>query len=136
MFNGVILGKLRNLDEVIGELRSLGSLTGERLADDWLVRRAVERCLQVGVEIMLDVCHRILALSGRTPAATSREAIEACVSLGVLSGIEPYREMVGFRNMVVHRYDRIDSNVLVDIVNNHLTDFDLFRDEVLAYCAR
>ena len=109
MFNGVIIGKLRNLDEVTGELRSLGSLTTQRLADEWLVRRAVERCLQVGVEILLDVCHRILALSGKTPAATSREAIEGCVALGVLSGMEPYGEMVGFRNMVVHRYDRIDA---------------------------
>ena len=136
MLNGVIIGKLRNLDEVIGELRSLGPLTTERLATEWVVRRAVERCLQVGVEIVLDVCHRILALSGKTPAATSREAIEDCVALGVLSRLEPYGEMVGFRNMVVHRYDRIDPNVLVDITNNHLQDFDRFRDEVLAYCAQ
>jgi uncharacterized protein YutE (UPF0331/DUF86 family) len=78
VLNGVIIGKLPNLDEVTGELRSLGPLTTERWATEWVVRRAVERCLQVGVEIVLDVCHRILALSGKTPAATSREAIEDC----------------------------------------------------------
>lgn len=136
MFNGVIIGKLRNLDEVTSQLRSLGPLSTERLANEWVVRRAVERCLQVGVEIVLDVCHRILALSGKTPAATSREALEDCVRLGVLSTLDPYGEMVGFRNLVVHRYDRIDPNVLVDIANNHLQDFDRFRDEVLAYCAQ
>jgi len=135
VLNGVITGKLRNLDEVLGELRSLGPLTKERLSEEWVIRRAVERCLQVGVEIVLDVCHRTLAIEGKTPVATSREAIEDCVTLGVLSKFEPFGEMVGFRNMVVRRYDRIEPEVLVDIVNNHLEDFDRFRDEVLAYCA-
>ncbi len=111
---------------MIGELRSLGSLTGERLADDWLVRRAVAGRLSPNSRAF-----------GQDPRGDeSRSYRGLCVARRAQWKIEPYRETVGFRNMVVHRYDRIDSTVLVDIVNNHLTDFDLFRDEVLAYCAR
>jgi hypothetical protein len=47
--------------------------------------------------------------------------------------------MVQFRNFVVHRYERIDTEILVEIVNNRLDDFEKFRDEVLCgtpvYCA-
>lgn len=136
MINGVVLGKLRKLDVVLDELKSLGSLTEERLGAEWILRRAVERDLQLGVEILLDVCHRLLALLGQSPAATSREALEACVRLGILEELEPYGRMVGFRNMIVHRYDHIESSILVDVVNNHLQDFERFRDEVMSYVSQ
>ena len=41
--------------------------------------------------------------------------------------------MVGLRNFIVHRYEHIDVNILVDMVNQHLPDFEQFRAEVLAY---
>ena len=130
------LGKIRNLEEVLAELRSLGDLTEERLSREWVVRRAVERDLQVGVEIVLDICHRLLALAGNAPVSTGRQAIESCVEIGVLESIGPYGEMIGFRNMVVHRYDRIEPKLLVELVNHRLHDFDTFKRQVLAYVAR
>ena len=44
--------------------------------------------------------------------------------------------MVQFRNFIVHRYENIDVEILADIVNQRLGDFDGFRDEVLRYCRR
>ena len=41
--------------------------------------------------------------------------------------------MVQFRNFVVHRYERIDVEILVDIVNNKLAAFESFCDEVLRF---
>ena len=54
---------------------------------------------------------------------------------GVLSAIQPYTQMVGFRNLVVHRYDSLDCALVVEIVNERLGDFERFRDEVLAYAS-
>lgn len=133
MFNGIITGKLRNLDLQLQQLRSLGHLTAERLEGDWLVRQAVERGLQICIEVLIDVCHRCLSLEGQLPASNSREAFEQCVTLGVLSSADPYRQMVGFRNLIVHRYDAVDCALMAKIVNNHLEDFERFRDEVVAY---
>ena len=61
MINGVIVQKL-HLDEVLTELRSLGHVSVEQLDDDWRTRRAIERDLQIAVEIVIDVCQRILSL--------------------------------------------------------------------------
>lgn len=69
MINGVIVQKLQTLDEVLLELRSLGQVTESQLHDDWRTRRAIERDLQVLIEIMIDVCQRLIALAGQTPAA-------------------------------------------------------------------
>ena len=75
MINGVIIQKLQSLDETMAELRSLGSVTVEQLSSDWQTRRAVERDLQILVEIVLDICQRIICLAGQTPATTGAEVI-------------------------------------------------------------
>jgi uncharacterized protein YutE (UPF0331/DUF86 family) len=136
MMNGVIVQKLQTLDEVLLELRSLGRVTEAQLHNDWRTRRAIERDLQVLIEIMIDVCQRLIALAGQTPVTTAREAIERCVQLGALARYEEYHRMVQFRNFIVHHYERIDTAILVDIVNRRLGDMERFRDEILAYVQR
>lgn len=131
--NGVIIGKLQHLDEILAKLRSLGPLNRTQLDTDWRTKMAVERAIQVLVEIIIDVSQRVIAEDGQTPAGSGREAIERCVQMGVLSSIELYQRMIQFRNFVVHLYERVETMFLVDIVNKRLADFESFRDEVLAY---
>ncbi len=54
MINGVIAAKLQTLDEVLNELRSLGTIDADQLKNDWRTQRAVERSLQVLVEVAID----------------------------------------------------------------------------------
>ncbi|NJN95207.1 MAG: DUF86 domain-containing protein [Anaerolineales bacterium] len=132
----MILQKLQSLDETLLELRSLGQISAAQLNNDWRTRRAVERDLQVLVEIVIDICQRLISLAGQTPAVTGVAAIERCVQLGALSDAEAYRQMVRFRNYIVHRYEQVDTAILTDVVNNHLVDFDQFRAEILNYVQR
>jgi len=133
MFNGVVVRKLQAIDVTLNELKSLGGVRAAEKSGDWRTRRAVERELQVLVEVVVDVCQRIVSLAGQTPAATGADAVERCVQLGAISDDENYRRMVQFRNFVVHRYESIDVEILADVVNNRLGDFAKFRDEVLRY---
>jgi len=41
--------------------------------------------------------------------------------------------MIRFRNFIVHRYERVDVEILANMVNRYLADFERFRDEILAY---
>jgi len=135
MINGTIAGKFSNLERVLQELRSLGKLEEASLANDWMKLRAVERNLQIAVEILVDVCHRVLAGTGQAPATNSRDALERCQSLGALQSAAKYRPLIGFRNLLVHRYEFVDTAILVDIINNHLSDLDEFRKEIETYAA-
>jgi uncharacterized protein YutE (UPF0331/DUF86 family) len=136
MQNGVLVGKLAALEEALAELRSLGTVSVAQLGGDWRTRRAIERDLQVAVEVVIDVCQRIVALRGQAPAPTSSQAVGRCVQLGVLSARDAYAKMVQFRNLVVHRYEHIDVEILADIVNTRLADFDAFREDVMGYIRR
>ena len=133
MINGIILKKLESLDDILRELESLGQVKIETLNNDWLTRRAVERALQVLVEIVLDVCHRLISLAGEAPATTGAGAVKRGVEIGALSGVDPFRKMVQFRNFIVHRYEQVDVKILAGMVNTHLEDFKQFKDEVLSY---
>ncbi|MCP5101243.1 MAG: DUF86 domain-containing protein [Chloroflexi bacterium] len=133
MINGVIAQKLQTLDEILNELRSLGTVDANQLKADWRTQRAIERDLQVLVEVVIDICQRLISLANQAPAATGNDAISRCIQLGILTDNEAYQQMVRFRNFIVHRYDRIDAAILIDIVNNRLTDFEKFRNEVLTY---
>ncbi|GAB4147396.1 MAG: hypothetical protein Fur0021_06190 [Candidatus Promineifilaceae bacterium] len=133
MINGVIAQKLETMEGVLNELRSLGQIGIADLERDWKTRRAIERDLQVVIEIIIDICQRFIALAGQAPAATSSDAIIRCVQLGVLSDREAYRRVVRFRNFLVHRYDFIDLEILAEVINQRLTEFEQFRDDVLSY---
>jgi uncharacterized protein YutE (UPF0331/DUF86 family) len=61
MINGIVLQKLQSLDETINELRSLGKVTIVQLNSDWLKCRAIERDLQLPVEVGIDICQRWLS---------------------------------------------------------------------------
>lgn len=49
---------------------------------------------------------------------------------------EAYQHMVQFRNFIVHHDDRVDTAILVEIVNQRFSDVERFRDEIMAYVQR
>lgn len=133
MLNGVIAQKLQALDRSLVELRSLGVVSAKALRGNWQQQRAIERNLQVMVEVVIDVCQRLLTIAGQSPATSGGDAVDRCIQLGVLTPDENYKRMVRLRNFIVHRYEHVDPEVLAGMVNRHLGDFEKFRDEVLAY---
>ncbi|MDQ7041783.1 MAG: DUF86 domain-containing protein [Rhodothermus sp.] len=133
VFNGILLRKVRVIEQVVAELQSLVPLSVEQLQTDWKIRRAVERNFQIAIEAMIDICQRILSVKGQTPASTAAEAIKRCVQLEGLSNEHPYRHMVQFRNFMVHQYGEVSPNLLIDLVNQQVGDFHQFVRKVQAY---
>ena len=43
-------------------------------------------------------------------------------------------KMAGFRNRLSHEYLSLELNILVDIINNKITDFDKFLSIIKSYC--
>lgn len=133
MINGVVAQKLQALDAVLAELRTLDIVSAKALRSDWQQRRAIERNLQVLVEVVIDVCQRLVTVTGQSPATSGADAIERCIQMGALTPDENYTRMVRLRNFLVHRYEHIDPDILANMVNRHLGDFEKFRNEILAY---
>ncbi len=112
-YNGVIENKLRLLEQKIEEIRSWDITSLEDIKKSTLIRNAVERALQVAIEIMIDVSERILALENCKPTMSSAEVIAKLEDLGVIKESDKYIDMVRFRNFIVHRYEYVDVNILL-----------------------
>ncbi len=129
-YNGVILKKFSVMDNEVARLRALENVTTELLDSNHFLKHGIERSLQICIEVIIDVSQRILSLEGQLPAATAFDALKGIEALGVIEKAERYRHMVQFRNFVVHRYEQVESEILVVILQKHLEDLSGFRNEV------
>ena len=94
---------LTHLHDVLGAAQAVRAFVAGRHYDDYasdeLLRSAVERKL----EIMGEALNRI-----------KRD------DPGVLSRIRNYRDIVSFRNILVHGYDAIDDRIVWDILDEDI----------------
>jgi len=112
--------------------------TFQEYLDDTRLRKAVERSLQVSMEICLDIGRRLIALEGfRYPddnqSVFAILAEERIVPANLLPAL---LDMARFRNLVVHDYARIDDAKVYAILRTRLGDFDAFAEAVRAYLER
>ena len=129
--NGVIERKLALLEEYRLQLQAaLEGVSLPDFTDSWVLRRTAERSLQVMIEVIIDIAERVLAARGAGPAASAAEAMEMLVMLKVLPSADPFRQMVRFRNLIVHQYEALDPALLYELATSRLDDFRLFRDSL------
>lgn len=133
--NGVIEKKLRFLEETLADLESwpLGDLAA--FAGNSLLRRAVERALQLAVESMIDVAERVLAVRRLSPADTAAQNLHRLQEIGVLKDAGRYAELVRFRNFIVHRYEQIEPQIVYRLAKSKIACFRDFVDEIRRACA-
>lgn len=135
--DSIILDKLLLLrDEVLYLKRERDALRGfQEYLNDMRLRRAVERALQVSVEICLDIGRRIIALEGFRYPDDNQDVFTILREEGIvpLELLPALLEMARFRNLIVHDYARIDDAKVYKILKTRLGDFDAFAEAVRAY---
>lgn len=132
----VDVDKLRqHVDHIRGNLRRLRGIAakgrGAFLADE-IAQAASIRYLQTAIEAMIDVANHVISREGLGVPRSYAEAMELLVDRDLVLREHRKRlvEMVRFRNRAVHLYDRIDAPEVFDILESHLSDFDLFLQAV------
>ena len=91
----------------------------------------LERAVQICVDI---ASHRAADVSVRPPA-TMAEAFLQLSTMGVIPHELSLRmnKAVGFRNIAVHQYQRIDWDVVFLLITKHLDDFPWYMGCITAY---
>lgn len=99
-------------------------------------RRAVERLVQLVVEVSVDVNGILASMNGMSAPATSRRSFEAALDAKAVS--EPLvrrfkATYVGLRNRIVHDYDRIDDAIVARSASKLVDDAREYARQVKAY---
>lgn len=127
--------RLLRLEEVVSRLESLRARRSgtEDFRDAW----AIERGLQLGAEIVLDVGNHVLSAHFGVSAKDYEDILAQLGAHGVLSPELHARlkGMGGFRNVLVHDYLRLDPHVVGAQLDRAPGDFSAFIVAVRAWLA-
>ena len=135
MADDVVVQKLASIDRCLGSVRRYVAGDLGRLADP-MVLDAVVLNLQRACELAIDAACREVSRRGLGVPADSGDAFAILERDAVLSPAvaERMRRMVGFRNIAVHEYRRLDPAIVRTVVEHRLGDFEALCRQLLAAC--
>ncbi len=114
--------KLAFIETCVSELRAL--CVPENIEQDVREERFAAHTLQIAIQAALDVASHIVSDQRLGEPESNRELFQKLADTGWVAPhlIEPLRDMAGFRNVVVHGYQRVNPAVVREVVQNHLDD--------------
>ena len=129
----LILRKLAELEEYLGQIKEYASITVNRYSKDWKSQRVVERTLQMMIEICADIAGHIISDKGYRVPATYADTFRVLYENGILNKdlFETMEQMATFRNIIVHHYDKIDTEIVIGILQKDLKDFSAYKDAII-----
>lgn len=131
----LILRKLNELDQYRSQLKEFESITADQYSDDWKIQRIIERTLQMMIETCADIAGHIISDRGfRIPtsyADTFKVLLEEkIIDRKLYAAME---KIARFRNIVVHHYDKVDAEIVTDILKNDLVDFTIYKQTIIKF---
>lgn len=122
----LIAKRLAFIETRLRELSTLARL--DRIRDDLKEERFVEHTLQLAIQATLDVASHIVSDERLGEPATNRDLFDRLAAGGWISRDLAARlgDMAGFRNVLVHGYQDVDLDVVVDAAKNRLGDLATF----------
>jgi uncharacterized protein YutE (UPF0331/DUF86 family) len=128
----VTINKIATIERCLRRVREEVSGDIARLQNQ-TVQDSVVLNLQRACESAIDLAMHMVAVRRIGVPQDSRDAFALLRSAGVIdSRVESrMKAMVGFRNIAIHEYQRLDIRKVEGIIDHHLGDFDQFCKAIL-----
>jgi len=132
MDRDLIETKLDMLRHCVRRLESKCPQTSEQLSRDQDLQDIIAMNLARAVQLSVDIAAHILAQRGSPPPNTMAESFAILRNESVLDEETATRmqKAVGFRNIAVHAYEKIDWRIVHSICQDRLGDFTRFAQAI------
>jgi uncharacterized protein YutE (UPF0331/DUF86 family) len=129
----LILRKLAEFEEYLGQVKEYASISIDQYSKDWKAQRIVERTLQMMIETCADVAGHIISDKGYRIPTTYADTFRVLYENDMLNKelFETMEKIAKFRNMIVHHYNKVDAEIVVGILKKDLKDFSAFKDAII-----
>lgn len=133
--NEVVLNKKISIERCIEQLNTYYALDrGLPFEQDFLKQDAIAMNLQRACELSIDIANHLIKIRKLGLPQDSRDSFELLRRAGMID--EPMaralQAMVGFRNILVHEYRKLDMNIMVKVIESHARDLLDFANVALA----
>lgn len=132
--NEVILNKKISIERCIEQIGRYYALeSGIPFKDDFLRQDAIAMNLQRACELAIDIANHLIKMKKLGLPQDSRDSFELLRRAGVIDSamMEGLQAMVGFRNILVHEYKRLDISVMVDVIERRMRDLLAFANTAI-----
>ena len=124
----VLSRKLSQLRQYVTELNAAQDITWSVYQNDIRSKAFVERYLHLAIESVIDIANHLISFHGWREPEGYRDVFTVLCENSIipLQELSVYQQMTSFRNMLVHRYEKIDDATVFGFFKNRLGDFDRF----------
>ncbi len=128
----IILNKFESIERCIHRIQEEYDNKPENLEDYRRIDSIVLN-LQRSCELVTDIAMYVVSCRKLGIPQGKREAFELLQKNNLISKemSDNMKKMIGFRNIAVHDYKRIDEKILKDVIENHLDELLEFARTIL-----
>jgi uncharacterized protein YutE (UPF0331/DUF86 family) len=127
----VLTHRLSALEEYLADLGEISKgLDRSKFKDNKIVRRYVERTLQLATEACLDIANHIISYEGYREPEDNKDVFKVLSENNIIEADLRDRliKMAKFRNVIVHDYLRIDPEIVYAVLTKHSNDIALYAN--------
>lgn len=134
-----ILEKLENFREYLGYLKQLQqeAKSEQIFVSDFHLFGNTERYLQLCIQGIIDILNLVIIDLKLKRPEDNYEAVSILFDKGIISEdlASKLTQMVGFRNILVHEYGRIDRKRVYEALTHNLKDLEEFQKQIVEFLA-
>jgi uncharacterized protein YutE (UPF0331/DUF86 family) len=121
----LLVNKLGDLQQYLGEIETLASVDRKTYQADFVKRHAVEKLIELIVEIASDINREFINAAGREPAMTYFSTFEELGEIGVVPKalVAKLAQTTGLRNRLIHGYEKIDHKIVFQGLKPFVRDY-------------
>ncbi|MHB1254264.1 MAG: type VII toxin-antitoxin system HepT family RNase toxin [Candidatus Humimicrobiaceae bacterium] len=130
----LIKRKLSFLEEYYNDLQKTSKeLDYKKISEDKIVRRFVERTLQIAIESCLDIAQHIISYEKYREPVNNQDMFQILIEENILDKDlgENLKKMAQFRNVIVHEYIKINPEIIFSILKKNLPDISKFSNLII-----
>ncbi len=133
--NQVVLNKKVSIERCIAQARKYYAMERElAFEEDHLRQDAVALNVQRACELCIDIANHLIKTRKLGLPQDSKDSFSLLQRAGLIdeSMTARLRAMVGFRNILVHQYQMLDLDIMVEVVERRLDELLAFANVALA----
>jgi uncharacterized protein YutE (UPF0331/DUF86 family) len=137
MADDVILNKAASIERCLHRIEEEYAGNEQNLVGNQTKQDAIVLNLQRACETAIDLAMYVVSQRKLGVPQDSRDAFTLLQTAGLLASDLAARmqRMVGFRNVAVHEYTRLNIEIVHSIVTKQLDDFRTFSSTIVKACA-
>lgn len=136
--NDVALNKKESIERCVRQIRTYYTLPSDKsFKKDYLKQDAIAANLQRVCEQCIDLANHVVKVKKLGLPKESKESFKLLAQHDLIPAdlAANLEKMIGFRNTLVHEYQKLDIELMVEVIEKHLDELIDFSNLVLRVMA-